>query len=114
MAVSAWRSATKHALVSCTLANAWASRPASHARVVAVALRADYLNDQQGFRTTAAFGLPPTGVEHNLVSATGTLNLKTWPGALVRPELRLDHSNFAVFDGSKTQVTVALSFAYVF
>ena len=40
MAVSAWWSATKHALLSCKPANAWASMPASHARVVAVALRA--------------------------------------------------------------------------
>lgn len=77
-----------------------------------LALRADYLNDQDGFRTGGAFG--GGAVEHNLMSLTGTLNLKTWPNALVRPELRFDSFNLAVFDGSESQVTVALSVAYIF
>jgi hypothetical protein len=81
---------------------------------VGVAFRADYVDDKQGFRSSAAFGLPLTGVDHKFWSATGTLNLKTWPGALVRPEIRFDHSNFNVFDGSKSQVSVAFSVAYVF
>jgi hypothetical protein len=78
------------------------------------ALRVDYLADTDGFRTTSVFGLPATGVDHRLWSATATLNIKTWPGALVRPEMRFDSSNFAVFDGSETQVTGAFSVAYVF
>jgi hypothetical protein len=81
---------------------------------VGVAFRADYVDDKQGFRSTAAFGLPATGVDHKFWSLTGTLNVKSWPGALVRPEVRLDHSNFAVFDGSQSQVSVALSVAYIF
>ena len=76
-----------------------------------LAIRADYLNDPDAFRTGGAFGA--TG-EHNLVSVTGTLNLKTWPNALVRPELRFDSSNQAVFDGEESQVTLALSAAYIF
>lgn len=75
-------------------------------------LRLDYLNDQDGFRTGGAFG---TGAaEHNLVSVTGTLNLKAWPNALVRPELRFDSSNLPVFDGNESQVTVAFGLAYIF
>ena len=77
-----------------------------------LAVRLDYLSDPDGFRTGGAFG---TGaVEHNLVSLTGTLNLKTWPNALVRPELRFDSSNLAVFDGDESQFTVALGIAYIF
>lgn len=76
-----------------------------------LALRADYLNDPDAFRTGGVFGA--TG-EHNLMSFTGTLNLKTWPNALVRPELRFDSSNQAVFDGEESQITLALSVAYIF
>lgn len=91
---------------------AWLSRDLT--AKTGVAFRLDYLNDLDGFRTTAVFGLPATGVNHKLWSATATLNLKTWPNALVRPELRFDTSNFTVFDGSKSQVTGAFSVAYVF
>ena len=76
-----------------------------------LAIRADYLGDADGFRTGGAFGA--TG-EHNLMSVTGTLNLKMWPNALVRPELRFDSSNQAVFDGEESQITLALSAAYIF
>ena len=79
-----------------------------------VALRGDYLNDANGARTTGAYGLAGGGVEHQLWSLTGTLNVKAWPGALVRPELRVDHSSFPVFDGSETQMTLAFSVAYIF
>jgi hypothetical protein len=79
-----------------------------------VAVRADYLDDQQGFRTSAAFGLPPGAVRHKLWSATGTLNMRTWPSVVVRPEVRYDHSNQAPFDGKRSQVTVALSVAYLY
>jgi hypothetical protein len=79
-----------------------------------LAVRFDYLNDGNGFRTTGAFGLPGGGVEHNLTSLTGTLNLKTWPNTLVRPEVRFDSSNLAVFDGSESQVTIGFSVAYIF
>lgn len=76
-----------------------------------LALRADYLSDPESFRTGGAFG---SAGEHNLMSFTGTLNLKTWPNALVRPEVRFDSSNQAVFDGEESQVTVGLGFAYIF
>jgi hypothetical protein len=76
-----------------------------------LALRGDYLSDPESFRTGGAFGA--TG-EHNLMSFTGTLNLKAWPNALVRPEFRFDSSNQAVFDGEESQITLALSAAYIF
>jgi putative OmpL-like beta-barrel porin-2 len=76
-----------------------------------LAFRADYLSDPDAFRTGGAFGA--TG-EHNLMSFTGTLNLKTWPNALVRPELRFDSSNQAVFNGEESQFTLGLGVAYIF
>ncbi len=79
-----------------------------------VALRGDYLDDHQGARTTAAFGLPAGGLRHKLWSTTGTLNVRTWPSVLVRPELRYDHSNLTPFDGKQSQVTLALSVAYMY
>lgn len=78
-----------------------------------LALRADYLDDQQGARTVAAFGLDGSA-DHKLWSGTATLNVKAWQNALLRPEIRYDHSNFTVFDGSKSQVTFALSTTYVY
>jgi hypothetical protein len=77
-----------------------------------LALRADHVNDANGARTGGSFGTG--GAEHKLTSLTGTLNLKTWPNALVRPELRFDNSNLAVFDGSESQITLGLSIAYLF
>jgi hypothetical protein len=79
-----------------------------------VAFRVDYLNDQNGFRTGGVLGFPAGGAEHNLWSATGNLNIKTWPSTLVRPEVRYDKSNLAVFDGEQSQLVLALSVAYIF
>ena len=80
-----------------------------------IALRADYLNDTNGFRTSAFLGFPASAGEvHKLWSLTGTLNIKSFAGALVRPELRFDHSNLEVFDGETSQFTFALgvNFSY--
>jgi hypothetical protein len=78
-----------------------------------VALRADYLNDADGARTSGALGFP-TNTGHDLVSATVTLNVRAWPNALVRPEVRYDHSSLASFDGEQAQLSFALSVAYLF
>ena len=75
--------------------------------------RADYLNDAQTARTSGAFGLLSTDA-HKLWSLTGTLNVKSWPNALVRPEVRYDHSSFQVFNGKDGQVSFALSVAYLY
>ena len=78
-----------------------------------LAVRADYLDDAQGFRTSGIFGFPASaGAAHKLWSLTGTLNVKTWPNVLLRPEVRYDHSNQTPFNGKNGQASVALSVAY--
>lgn len=92
-----------------------------------LAVRGDYLNDAQGARTAGAFGLAGTGNvfdagatydPHKLWTITGNLNIKTFPNVLVRPEVRYDHSSYAVFgpatDLQGSQVVGALSIAYTF
>jgi hypothetical protein len=80
---------------------------------VGLAVRADVLNDEHGARTSGAFGFP-ANTGHDLSSLTGTLNVRTWPGALVRPEVRYDHSSLPAFAGEESQITIALSVAYLF
>jgi hypothetical protein len=78
-----------------------------------LALRADYVNDQNGARTSGLFGFSPnTGQKFG--SGTATLNIRSWPNAVVRPELRYDRSNLATFNGKKDQITVALGVAYLY
>jgi Putative beta-barrel porin-2, OmpL-like. bbp2 len=80
-----------------------------------LAVRADYLDDTNGFRTSGVLGFPvSTGAAQKLWSLTGTINIKSFAGALVRPEVRYDHSNLVVFDDKTSQVTFALSVAYSF
>lgn len=80
-----------------------------------LALRGDYVDDTNGFRTNAFLGFPPsTGEQQKLWSVTGTLNLKAWSGGLVRPEVRYDTSNLDVFDGESSQFSAALSVAFLF
>jgi hypothetical protein len=86
--------------------------------------RADYLNDAEGARTAGAFGLTSvfapaaTYNPHKLWTLTGNLNIKTFPGVFIRPEVRYDHSSYAVFgpatDLKGSQVVGALSVAYQF
>lgn len=80
-----------------------------------LALRGDYVNDQNGARSTfnGLVGFPAnTGQKFG--SATATLNIRAWPGALVRPELRYDHSTLTAFDGKNDQITFALAVAYLY
>src|SRR5881296_3306243 len=82
-----------------------------------LALRGDYMNDENGARSTfnGLVGFPAnTGQKFG--SATATLNIRAWPGALVRPELRYDRSTLTggAFDGKKDQVTFALAVAYLY
>ena len=80
---------------------------------VGVALRADYLNDRNAARTGAAFGLDGAQL-HKLGSATATLNVKSFPSVLLRPEVRFDRSNQLVFGSRNGQFTFGLSAAYLF
>jgi hypothetical protein len=84
---------------------------------LALALRGDYMDDGDGVRTSGVlgFGVVPS---RTIASGTITLNVKSWAHALVRPELRIEHSNRDDFgnpgDLSRTQVTVGLALSYVF
>ncbi len=78
-----------------------------------LALRADYVNDRNGARTSGVLGFPAnTGM--SVRSFTSTLNLKHWAHTLVRPELRFDSATLPVFDGSKSQVSYGVALSYVF
>lgn len=83
-----------------------------------LALRGDYVNDENGARTSLSpVGSPsafPLNTGQKFGSATATLNVRAWPGALVRPEIRYDRSGLDAFDGKKDQVTAALAVTYLF
>src|SRR2546426_7370704 len=90
-------------------AGAWVTYDFSSA--LGLALRGDYVNDENGARTSGVLGfLPNTGQRFG--SGTATLNIRAWPNAVVRPEVRYDRSTLATFDGQKDQVTVAVGVAY--
>jgi Putative beta-barrel porin-2, OmpL-like. bbp2 len=90
-------------------AGAWVTYDFSSS--LGLALRGDYVNDENGARTSGVLGFPlNTGQKFG--SGTATLNIRSWPNAVVRPELRYDRSTLAAFDGKKDQVTVALGVAY--
>ena len=80
---------------------------------VGLALRGDYIDDQDGARTSGVLGFP-ANTGHKFGSATATLNIRAWPDAVVRPELRYDRSTLQAFDTSKDQVTAALAVVYIF
>jgi hypothetical protein len=89
----------------------WLTRDLSP--TVAIALRGDYVDDKDGARTSGFFGFP-ANTGHRFGSATATLNVKSWEGMLLRPELRYDRSNLDAFDGEQDQFSFALSAAYLF
>src|SRR5207237_2662455 len=71
-----------------------------------ISLRGDYVNDENGARSSfnGLVGFPAnTGQKFG--SGTATLNIRAWPDAVVRPELRYDRSTLAAFAGKKDQVT---------
>jgi hypothetical protein len=85
---------------------------------LAVALRGDYVDDKDGFRTSGVLGYP-ANPRNKFGSGTLTLNIKQWDSALLRPELRYDRSNLEAFtdsdgDTHKDQLTFALGVSYLF
>ena len=78
-----------------------------------LALRGDYVNDENGARSNGALGFP-TNTGQKFGSGTATLNIKAWPSAVVRPELRYDRSTLGAFNGKKDQITVALAVTYLY
>ena len=85
---------------------------------LALALRGDYMNDRDGVRTSGVLGFPAAPGGRKVGSGTVTLNVKSWPRALVRPEIRVEHSNRGDFGNpgglSSTQVTFGLALSYLF
>ena len=77
----------------------------------ALALRGEYVNDENGARTNGFLGFPGN-TAHKLWSGAATLNIKTWPDALVRPEIRYDHSDLMSFNGKTSQVSLAVGVSY--
>jgi hypothetical protein len=80
---------------------------------VGVALRGDYVNDKNGTRTSGVLGFP-ANTGQRFGSATATLNVRAWPNAIVRPEIRYDRSTLAAFNGREAQVTVAAAVTYLY
>ena len=78
-----------------------------------LALRADYVNDRNGARTSGILGFPANS-GMGVGSLTSTLNLKQWAHTLVRPELRFDRATLPVFDGSRSQLSYGVALSYVF
>jgi hypothetical protein len=78
-----------------------------------LAFRADYMNDREGARTSGVLGFP-SNAGQQLGSVTATLNVKSWDHALVRPEIRYDHSSLSVFNASGAQLSVGVGFSYLY
>ena len=78
-----------------------------------LALRGDFMNDQNGTRTSGVLGFPAnSGVK--VGGVTGTLNIKTWGHALLRPEVRFDRATLHVFDGHTNQLSAGMAVSYLF
>ncbi|HVH68195.1 MAG TPA: outer membrane beta-barrel protein [Gemmatimonadales bacterium] len=80
-----------------------------------LALRGDYVDDENGARSSFnGFVGFPANTGQRFGSATATLNIRSWPNAVVRPELRYDRSTLAAFNGHNDQVTFALGVTYLY
>ncbi len=92
-------------------AGVWATVDiASH---LTLAVRGDYLDDRDGARTSGVLGFP-VNAGQKLSSLTATLNIKQWRQALLRPEIRYDHSTLPVFNGFHDQVSLAIGTSVLF
>ncbi len=78
-----------------------------------LAFRGDYMNDRDGARTSGLFGFPANAGQA-VGSATATLNIKRWDHALIRPEIRYDHSTLPVFNANQSQLSVSVGLSYIF
>lgn len=80
---------------------------------VGLGVRADLINDRDGARLSGALGYPANGGQ-TVSSLTATLNLKGWDHALLRPEIRYDHSTLPVYDGEHSQLSIAFGVSHIF
>jgi len=90
---------------------AWISHDFTPA--IGMGARGDYMADMNGARTSGVLGVP-VNAGQRVYSATVTLNVRSWTGAIVRPEVRYDGSTIAAFGGYKGQLTAGLGVAYLF
>jgi hypothetical protein len=84
---------------------------------VGLALRADYVDDTDGARTSGSpVNAPfPANTGHELYSLTLTLNWKPVSSLQIRPEIRYDHSSISTaFDGHDDQVTAGIGVAFLY
>jgi hypothetical protein len=75
---------------------------------IELAFRQDYLEDREGSRTVVE------GTNPELYSSTVTLNLKPVDNFQFRPELRWDHSDKHLYNGTRDQFTLGVGVAYLF
>lgn len=92
-------------------AGAWLSYDVAPAATLA--LRADYMNDRDGARTSGVLGFPANG-GLKVGGVTATLNIKRWDHALLRPELRFDRATLPVFDAHRDQFSIGMGLSYIF
>jgi len=96
------------ATASWTGAGVWIA--ADLAPALGLGLRADLVDDRDGARLSGALGYPVNSGQ-TVSSVTATLNIKRWPHALLRPELRYDHSTLPVYAGQHSALSVALGWS---
>ncbi len=92
---------------------------------VGVALRAEFLNDQDGWGLNTTFGAPTpfgtgsgitsTGSQGELESFTFTFNLHPTAALKIQPEIRYNHTSYAGgFGGKRDQVIIGAGASYLF
>ncbi|MBI2925220.1 MAG: porin [Verrucomicrobia bacterium] len=81
-----------------------------------IAVRGDFLRDEDGARTSGAPFTAPLAANtgNDLSSATITLNIRPAKNLQVRPEFRWDRSSEDVFGGRDDQLSAGVGVAYLF
>ena len=79
-----------------------------------VALRGEYIGDQDGFGTSGLLGFPINDGQ-DLYSATLTFNYRPAPNVKIQPEIRYDHTSLeGGFDGEENRVIIGAGLSYAF
>ncbi len=82
-----------------------------------LALRGDYVNDENGVRTSGVLGYS-TADARKFGSVTATLNIHVFPKATIRPEFRIDFSSLddygEITDPKSTQPSIGVGATYQF
>jgi hypothetical protein len=89
---------------------------------VGLALRAEYLDDQDGFGINglgvggrAGSAIMSADADGDLSSLTLTLNYKPLPNVKIQPEIRYDHTSYdGGFDGQDSRFMVGAGISYLF